>query len=206
MKKIILSMLITLGAMQCVSAIPTVGGIDIDFREAAWGPSGPHAITVGNVTATAENNEYLFWAADDGLGILGNNQEDEIDTEEWLDITFATDTCVTSTWVTDLFDAPDGNGQHENGTVSLYLNNALLASFDFDGSTSEQGNGSQEVLFGSAYTVDHMMFTVENRTNNEYSVAGIETEACNVVPAPGALLLGTFGMGGVSYLRRRRVL
>lgn len=90
----------------------------IDFRADAFrGCFDTLRCTVGEVTVHAERRTpdglswepaLLYWDPIDGIGIQDGGQNDEIDFDERLFVTFASPQTVEKIWLSDLFHTEDG--------------------------------------------------------------------------------------------------
>jgi len=195
-----------LGDLIVISLIASssFAGTTIDFRDPVWAAAnGQPSYTVGNITvnATVATGAVLWQDSIDGLGVNSPNgpNPDEIDFPEVLEIHFASNMILTGVWISDLFDAPDGNGADPGGENAYLVINGVT-NIHFVGANSEQTNGEQFVDFGGGISVHTLEFNAVC-SNDDYSVMGIEA-----IPAPGAILLGGIGLGFVNWLRRRRTL
>jgi hypothetical protein len=203
MKKIRLLVLLLLIAVAALSS-SAFAGPTIDFRDPVWAPAmGQPSYTVGNTTvnATPCTTDVLWQDSVDGLGVTspGDPNPDEIDWWEMMEVRFASNMRLTGVWVSDLFGPPDGNGADPGGENAFLVINGLT-TVSFVGEDSEQTNGEQFVDFGGTHSVQNIEFWAVC-SNDDYSVMGLE-----VIPAPGAILLASIGIGLVGWLRRRRTL
>ena len=176
----------------------------IDFRDPVWAPAmGQPSYTVGNITvnATPCTTDVLWQDSVDGLGITSatDPNPDEIDWWEMMEMNFVGGMPLTGVWVSDLYDAPDGNGADPGGENAYLVINGTT-TIGFVGANSDQTNGEQFVSFGGTLPVHTIEFW-SVCDNDDYSVMGVEA-----IPAPGAVLLGGIGVGLVSWMRRRRTL
>jgi hypothetical protein len=196
------------GAIVVPSPLPGEP-LDIDFRTGSFsGCGGLNACTgtVGtdvDVLVTAfPDTGGLFWAADDGFGVIGGFQDDEIDPFESVTVNFTDGPrLVTGAWFTDIFSDSGGAAGPEEAIVMLFLGaGPAIMTFNFFGTeTGNTNNGGLFGSFGTAFSVDKLVFTSPNIIDNEYSVAGI-----TVVPLPGALGLMVSGLAAFVVMARRR--
>jgi PEP-CTERM motif-containing protein len=204
-----LLILVTLGSGIAL-AIP-LGSLDIDFRTSLWsGANYQPSFQVGDVTATAfPAQPGLYQDLIDGLGIRGGEQ-DETDANELLTLTFDGGLTLWGVGITDLFTSGDGAGElaGEHGRATIYdtLGNSL-ASFDFYGINSDQGNGELYIGFQTAFlNVGSILFTAVpwqgSTSNNEFSVAGLNTTS--PIPEPSTMLFFGVGLVGVVGTKLRR--
>lgn len=196
--------------------------LDIDFRDqSVWGEAhGKSKFTAntpyGEITvSTNPDSLELYRDNEDGFGILGGEQDeidgrnDSINGNEKLIVDFKDGVSLTGVFITDLFDYQDGNsGDPDTGelgkvVITLFgTNPPTTYEYEFNGNDSDQANGEQYISFTTPIFAESALFEIVGSTvNNEFSVAGF-----TVIPAPGAILLGSLGTVLVGYLRRKRSL
>jgi hypothetical protein len=198
-------------------AIPT---LVVDFRVSSgtesWaGAAGQHTYSVGDVTATAylESSQppvdmFLTQNATTGLGVDSSSYlygTGDIDYLELLKVDIVGGLPLAGAWLTNL-------SVGENGWVEFLGQDGVtqLGTALFTGNST---NGERFVGFGGIeqpiYQVRFYADFPDNGLNlYAYSVAGFEdgTPPMNAVPAPGAVLLASMGMGLVGWLKRRNTL
>ncbi len=213
-----------LTASISASAIPAVGSLEVDFREAGWAVNGTQTSkTVDNVTAAGRRLTAvggvvaapLTQSGTDGLGINGLVGDDsEVGIGEFLRVTFAAGSGngLTGAWLTKLFTGEPGllGPITEAGYVSLYVGGSFLKDVAFSGLQTVGQNALGDVYadFGGALDLSEARFYSSGQLFNgilvnDYSVAGLQKPA---PVADGGLSLGLLGAGliGVGALSRRR--
>jgi len=194
-------------AATALLAAAQANALIIDFGAAPWTPGADNlaSYTVGNVTAAAGPQGKLLFAQDpqDGLGIH-SGEDDEIDGNEYLTISFASAVSLQSIKLTDFFPkvhdglTNDGSGPAgEEGKISLWLGMSQVGPIiDIHGANSAGPNGEQVFAF-SGQTVTKIVFWAVG-ARDEYSLKSIQ------VPEPGLLGLLGFGMICLGLSRRRQ--
>ena len=143
--KIFFSWFVTL--LLIFGVADSASAMNIDFRDSAWSSADKQqSFTVDGVTATAFNGDALLYQdGKDGIGIYGR-EDDEIDSEEILQINFTASKNLTGFMVTDLFAHPDGTGVlvGEQGQAHFYGSSGFLLGSAFFSGTDSKQNGERE--------------------------------------------------------------
>lgn len=197
----------------------------IDFTSAAWSAAnnqasysvaGPLSVTTTVTAGPAAAGAKLSYFTDDGLGVTGTGykEPDEIDPNEYIEITFSTDIMLASIDITDFFDKykDGGDGSTANGEqgyLKFWLDGLELATspLTFFGDDSDQVNGEQTITVNPWAKVDKIKFYTLAK-NDDFSIKGLEyflvpDEQTNVPEPSIAVLLG-LGLMGLGLSRRRQ--
>ncbi|MBC8473064.1 MAG: hypothetical protein H8D56_26680 [Planctomycetes bacterium] len=130
------------------------------------------------------------------------------------------DVIAANTWVTLTFDFSDGfqvtdvsfiyGGNADRIIIEAWDDSSIpimLASLD-----ASTGNGASAGpvtwYAGSGNSIKTLRWKDPGGSNPEllYNFAALDNISITVIPAPGAILLGSIGVGFVGWLRRRRTL
>lgn len=190
-------------------AATQANAITLDFTSPAWAAANNQtSFGIAPVTAAAgPAGSKLYQDSVDGLGVLGHQEPDEIDQEEFLTITFDFDVLLNSISISDLFNvAGDGTPGGELGFLSLWLDGAELLGSPLNllGSLSEPTNGEQTIMVGDL-KVDSIKFYTA-AANDDFSVAGLEyflPRDETSLPEPSLAVLLGIGLMGLGLSRRR---
>ena len=179
----------------------------IDFASAAWvGANNQTDFKVGIATATAGPAGATLWVdSTDGMGVRGFKEIDEIDRQEYLEVTFDQVVTLDSILLTDFFDKDKDGGDGstlfgEKGYLSLWLDGAEIVGspLEFFGINSDQVNGTQTIS-GGYVKVDMIKFYTTG-INDDFSVNLIKYD----VPESGMAVLLSLGLMGLGLSRRRQ--
>lgn len=181
------------------------------------GNASDTGVTISADTPANAAARKLYRDNNDGFGIKGN-ENDEIDSNEVLTVTFDGGWRPTFLGLTDLFIAGDGGSDGEEAIVRGFRDNALVYELKLTGDFP-LGNGNGEALFTlPGLAVDFLEFhSVEDpdltfleldgievgQSNDEFSVALIAGLSLTV-PEPGSLGLLGLGLIGLGLMRRRK--
>lgn len=151
-------------------SIDTALGDGIDFRSLAFEAClAETSCTIGILNIHAERrlaggtwvDAQIYWDPIDGFGVLGGRQNDEIDADERLTLTFDVPIRVAGMWLSDLF-VGEGQRYHdgafdvddvETADIRFELGTAEVGSFSVNG-VFELPEQPFETAFTSMFTKD----------------------------------------------------
>ena len=200
----VLSFCVLAASSQAASYTP-----QIDFRDAGlWSGADHQTDFAGNqagidliVTATPGPGT-LWWDDKDGLGIRLSYENDEIEANEILRVSFHQEVDLSAIYISDLFVE---NGYTETGAYRI--NGGNWVSFDAQTLPGSGSNGEHVILFGTPVLVVQLVeFSAPGKTNganHEFALMGFAATA-NPIPEPGAAMLFGAGLLVVSARRRDR--
>lgn len=161
--------------------------------------------TEKGVTVGCGPDDLLYWTSEDGFGVAGHPgyEGDEVETPEWLTLTFNDNVRLESVDITNLFYENVGTGDYfEIGWYKLGENDPWIAFTQDDITKTMAGSNGEYTLEVNAW-VDTIWFSAPGLSidgqKHEFSVAGV-----NIVPIPGAVWLLGSGLIGLAGLRRRK--
>jgi hypothetical protein len=223
MKKIITVILLVVSVAGIAKAGVTISFLNddglagVDSPTALWFDGGTTnlgtsswSLLGGNATVSSLSGN-LSHRGERGLGVWGN-ENDEVDRQslcsyESILIDFSIDHYIDSLEVRSLYTDDGWYPGIERGAVNFYLDGSLVYTQDLV-ATSSTGDGVLTIVYDTPVLVDRLVYYVPRglgctTAKSEFAVAKLEVTP---IPAPGAILLGSIGVGFVGWLRRRRTL
>jgi len=166
--------------------------VDIDWTIDGVPPSAVLGDSV-NASIVPTLNALGMAGNHDGIGI----DDDEVNMNQTLVLTFSKDVKINTAYFLDLFQSEDGSSFEQvtisNG-VSSVVHNAEVTTADPDGFGSVLAS-----LIGNSFTFTSTG-TNDNQGLEDFALAGLHVTA---VPLPAGLLLLGSAFGGLGMVRRR---
>lgn len=242
------AVLAIVGAMQSSAAAAPV---QIDFNVAGFGPVagttssftndtnvfGDVDLTFKSMNSSLQQANLLYWDANDGggfadgFGVMGSGsyEDDEVEGDERLGLTFSRSVNLLGFNLTDFFNeqtptfqlcAPQGTPncyreigyfmvQFGDGTSSGWMDMLAYADSILTGngafSIAMNFNNVTGLLFKAPGQVPNDSFTSPFVERHEFSLAGVRIDE-NPIPAPepATMMLVGLGLSGIAASRRRR--
>jgi len=201
-----------------LSVTAAADAITIDFTDDAWEavdwPVLRTSYTIGDVTVTATTattgNPKLWHDSIDGIGIRLSYEADEIESQEILQVSFASSINLNTIRVSDLFyESRSGHWYNEIGYYSLN-NGGSWTSFTAPNANlpSPTTNGEFSIAIGGIDTNSIWLkapgYVNVNgyRQDHEFSLQRLEISQ---VPEPSTLLLLGSGLIGLAMFGKKRL-
>jgi hypothetical protein len=164
-------------------------------------------ISASRLTDGGTEDALLWWDAVDGIGIRGGMQQDEIDSDEFLSITFDQVIGLSHIFLSDLFTGEQYSGVTYDETGAFNLDNTgnhAFTAWDLFGSDGEKSNGEATIVLSKTIPVQEIVLSARawEETGHNYSVIGFTDPP--IVPEPDTLLVFSLALGLLAVSRRWR--
>ena len=174
----------------------------IDFRDSSWSVTNgvTTSKTVDGTTITATPSGAALWQDSiDGIGIVFDYENDEIEGDEILQISFSSTTWLNTIYIADLFIEGDPV-RTETGFYSLDDGTTWTL---FEAIQFTNTNGELTIDVGGVLLVNNSIWFRAPGAGHEFAVQGLD-----VIPEPATISLLGFGLISLSgaAVRRRRKL
>jgi hypothetical protein len=190
----------------CLAGVSSATVIDFRSYDPWHGAHDQTSFTYGNVTLSPSPGGSTLWHDTiDGIGVQYDYENDEIEGDEVLEVSFKRDVTLNAIYIADLFhEQIDGQWYYETGQYSTDGGTSWV-DFSADDPTYQMDNG-EIVLTVGLHNVNSLWFrspgtSIPGQTH-EFAVQGIEMTAA--APEPGTLLLLGSGLAGL-YVSRRQL-
>jgi hypothetical protein len=213
MKRVVLLTLVLVFGVFASSQAST-----IDFRLAPFPAAHnlasyvyvPQGLTLTALPVGAK----LYQDSTDGLGVMLDYENDEVEGTETLQMHFDVPTALNRILITDLFYQeflPNVNTKYNETGEYSFDNVTWIPITAVAGQIPGSTNGELDILFGSAPTITDIYFEAlgfvlddgQIIEAHEFSVALLEVDNVPAVPIPGAIWLLGSGLLGFVGLRRK---
>ena len=172
-----------------VAANPALANITIDFEDFPDGPFASHTKSGVTFTASGGGGEIWRWKAPNGTqSILElSSPQKELRADIASGATFVS---------VDL-----GDEGFDSETLFLEIFNASGTSLDYKSETIASDFSGMKTLSLSAPNIAYAVFGARDASSGGGSSVNADNFEFTPIPAPGAILLGSIGVGFVGWLR-----
>lgn len=204
MKKSILAIVLLVATFSASS----VSALTIDFRDNVWETGdGSASFTYGDVTLTAwpySEGATLWHDSIDGIGVRHSYEADEIESNEILQVSFASDVTLETIYLSDFFyEYRSGSWYNEIGYYSLDDGNSwILFTAPDSNLPSPSTNGEMSIAVG--VEVSSVWFRAPGIIGTEDHDFALQMLDITAVPEPSTLLLLGTGLAGLLAFNRKR--
>ena len=194
-------------------SVTAADAITIDFTNNAWeAADGFASYTIGDITVEADPGSANLWHDDkDGMGIRYNYEDDEIEKDERLKVSFASQIKLDAINVSDLFrESRSGNWYNEIGYYSLNNGGSWIQFTAPNANLPDPAtNGEFSIAIGGIDTnsiwfkAPGYVYTNGYRQDHEFALQSLEISHSQV-PEPSTLLLLGSGLIGMAAMMGKK--